>query len=301
MKCLSDAHWVTGLHAVFLSPDGEVLCAYPRRMEHPFCSLLQRRSHAGQACLHCRWMQGNMTARDLGSTPCPAMLTPLVHDLRVEEQRIGQFALCSYRDARFGLEDCRKAWIRLAREGVAISWNEWKAGWDATPTLNENQVVSLHRWLRLAVQELMRELDADPRLHGREPTLPGLVHRVCAVVREQYSHALRLNDIARDCGVSAEHLSRVFHQSTGLRFRDYLAEVRLTDASRQLMESNANIAEIAASVGHNSLSRFNRAFKDYTGMTPSAWRRRARIRLSNRSPLNPSDGAGSDLSNPVSE
>lgn len=281
-QCLSDAHWISGLHAVFLCPEGEVLGAYPRKWDHPFCNLLRTRSVQHLPCSHCEWVRGDLPTVDLNAPACPALLTSLVHEIRVENQLVARIALMSYREAHRDLQACQNAWIRLARESVAISWTEWKAAWNATVCLNENQVVALRRWLRLAVQEVMKELDTDPRLRGREPALPGLVHRTCAIVRQHYMQPLRLSGIAEQCGVSAEHLSRVFHQSTGLRFRDYLAEVRLNEASRLLMEGNTRIAEVAECVGHNSLSRFNRAFKSYTGMTPGAWRRRSRSRHWNR-------------------
>lgn len=284
--CLQDAHWISGLNAVFVSPEGEWLSAYPRRLNEPFCSLIQKRSAGSHSCLNCPWTRGEQGSVDFRSVSCPALLKPLVYDLQVEDQLVGRFLLLSYREAKWGIDACRQSWIRLARNGVPLSWNEWKAAWDVSPTLNEHELASLSRWLRLAVQETLRELDADPRLKGKEKALPGLVHRVCAIVKEHHTQTLRLSDIAKSCGVSPEHLSRVFHHATGIRFRDYLAEVRLSEACRLLMESNDRIADIAEAVGHSSLSRFNRAFKHYTGMTPGAWRRRARNRRTEESSPN---------------
>lgn len=274
--CLEDAYWVTGLEAAFLAPDGSLICAYPRKPEPNICTLIRSRLGSYPGCANCRRMNERQGVGSQAPTDCPAYLKTLEHELRVDDQSVGRFVLWPFRDAGIGSERGREAWTRLAREGSSISWAEWKTGWDKTIALSDKQLVATRRWLILAVKELMRELDADPRMGGRDKALPGLVHRVCTIVRERHSEPLRLSSIARSCGVTAEHMSRMFHQATGLRFRDYLREVRMNEACRLLMDHHLKIAEIADEVGHSSISRFNKAFKEYMGMTPGEWRRRSR-------------------------
>ncbi|OPZ70138.1 MAG: HTH-type transcriptional regulator YesS [Verrucomicrobia bacterium ADurb.Bin474] len=278
--CLEDAHWVTGLDAAFLAPDGSLICAYPRKPEPNICTLIRGRPGSFSGCATCHRMNGRQGIVSQVPPDCPAYLKSLEHELRVDDQAVGRFVLWPIRDAGIGPERAREAWTRLAREGASISWSEWKSAWDKTIAFSDKQLAATRRWLVLAVKELMRELDADPRLSGSDKALPGLVHRVCIIVRERHSEPLRLSGIARSCGVTAEHMSRMFHQATGLRFRDYLREVRMNESCRLLLDDQLRIAEIAEQVGHSSISRFNKAFKEYMGMTPGEWRRRSRRRVS---------------------
>jgi hypothetical protein len=210
MSCLEDAHWISGLRAVFISPQGEILSAYPRKWIEPLCALFLDRSTDRRCCSACPWMREDREITGIYDRTCPAGLKEISYDFKVDDQLVGRFALGHYRDEHAGIDACRRCWIAQARGGVALSWSEWKAAWDRTQSLHEKQVHSLLRWLRLAVDEVHRELDADPRLRGKEKTLPGLVHRACSIVKEQHTQALRLSEVAKSCGVSAEHLSRVF-------------------------------------------------------------------------------------------
>jgi transcriptional regulator GlxA family with amidase domain len=81
-------------------------------------------------------------------------------------------------------------------------------------------------------------------------------------------------------GLSAAGFSRFFSRHFGKPFVCYLAEIRIGNACRLLMESNLGIAQIAAEVGFNNLANFNRRFRELKGVTPSEYRRMARGRAS---------------------
>lgn len=275
-RCLEDAHWVTGMDAAFLAPDGTVLSAFPRKASPNICTLIRSRLSSYPECAVCRLAHGGKGQYSVDRSDCPAHLSRLIHEFRVDDQTVGLFVLWPYRHSSILPESCREAWTRLAREGASISWNEWRHAWDKVIVLDGRRVEATRRWMGFAVKEAMDELDAEPRIRAADKALPGLVHRVCAIVRDRHSEPLRLSEIARSCGVTAEHMSRMFHQTTGLRFRDYLREVRLNEACRLLMDEPIRITEVAERVGHSSLSRFNKAFKEYMGMTPGEWRRRSK-------------------------
>ncbi len=72
--------------------------------------------------------------------------------------------------------------------------------------------------------------------------------------------------------MSVISLSRLIKKSTGKSFKEFLIEVRLGSATRQLIESNKNITEICYDCGFNNISNFNRIFKKYRNSTPSEFR-----------------------------
>jgi AraC-like DNA-binding protein len=81
-----------------------------------------------------------------------------------------------------------------------------------------------------------------------------------------------LSDVAKASGASVFHFCKVFKKSTGLKFTDYVARVRLEDAKAELLNPNRRISEIAYDVGFQSLTQFNRMFKRIFGQSPTEFR-----------------------------
>ncbi|MDR6196489.1 helix-turn-helix transcriptional regulator [Siphonobacter sp. SORGH_AS_0500] len=87
--------------------------------------------------------------------------------------------------------------------------------------------------------------------------------------------ACSLPKLAQQLGVSTHHLSQVLNDAMGLSFFEWLAKHRIQEAKELLRSSQYNhlkIEEIAESVGYNSKSAFNGAFKRETGQTPAVFR-----------------------------
>ncbi|WP_417806048.1 helix-turn-helix domain-containing protein [Thalassospira lucentensis] len=81
--------------------------------------------------------------------------------------------------------------------------------------------------------------------------------------------------LARAVGVSPNQLSYVLNQHMGQNFFDFVNRARVEEARTVLLlEPDRTILDIALSVGFNSKSTFNLAFKKMTGETPSALRAR---------------------------
>lgn len=84
---------------------------------------------------------------------------------------------------------------------------------------------------------------------------------------------LSMPKLANAIAVTPNQLSYVLNQHLGKSFFDFINEARTNAASRLLIhEPDRTILDIATSVGFNSKSTFNLAFKKITGKTPSAYR-----------------------------
>lgn len=93
-------------------------------------------------------------------------------------------------------------------------------------------------------------------------------------VENHYMHKITIEDIAKEVGLSQSHFMKYFKNTMGTSFIDYLNDYRLTMASRLLVSSDSSILDIAAEVGFDNLSYFNRIFKKRFHQTPSAYRKR---------------------------
>jgi AraC-like DNA-binding protein len=82
-----------------------------------------------------------------------------------------------------------------------------------------------------------------------------------------------LPDLAKQLNLSVHVLSQVINDGLGKSFFEMLADYRIEEAKKLLIEQpNIKIEEIAEQVGYNSKSSFNTAFKKITGKTPSEYR-----------------------------
>ena len=78
--------------------------------------------------------------------------------------------------------------------------------------------------------------------------------------------------LARLCGCSLRHFSRLFRQHFNVSIRSKQTELRLLKARQLLSESDAKIINVALDSGYRHLGLFNSMFKKYLGMTPTEWR-----------------------------
>ncbi|BDW95210.1 hypothetical protein MACH10_08950 [Thalassospira tepidiphila] len=86
-----------------------------------------------------------------------------------------------------------------------------------------------------------------------------------------------LPKLARAVGITPNQLSYVLNHHVGKSFFDFVNAARIREARSVLvLEPDRTILDIALSVGFNSKSTFNLAFKKITGETPSAVREAAR-------------------------
>ena len=108
---------------------------------------------------------------------------------------------------------------------------------------------------------------------GRD-TAPGsrLVRQAQELIMKDIEAVVGVNEVAETLQVSREHLSRLFHDTTGTRLRDYIRIAKI-DHSRWLLHStNQSCQEIATRLGYESQAAFARAFKQVMNVSPSAYR-----------------------------
>ena len=78
--------------------------------------------------------------------------------------------------------------------------------------------------------------------------------------------------LAKQCGISARHLARIFKQTTGKTLTEYITEIRINKAKIKLLANQQKIKEIAYECGFQSPSAFAQAFKKATDYTPRQFR-----------------------------
>ena len=83
-----------------------------------------------------------------------------------------------------------------------------------------------------------------------------------------------VSEAAASMGLASSTLYRYF-KADGTDFRSWRTRLRLEDAKQLLLEEpETPVSLIGRRVGILDRSNFSRSFKEYTGITPEAWRKR---------------------------
>lgn len=102
------------------------------------------------------------------------------------------------------------------------------------------------------------------------------VNKICHYVQESASEGLSLDRAAALAHLSPSAFCKFFRRHMGRSFSDYVNEIRIADACLQLIRTDKTIREVAGDTGFDSLTYFNRIFSRKRGMTPSAFRKKAK-------------------------
>ncbi len=123
----------------------------------------------------------------------------------------------------------------------------------------------------LCLEELCQKLINFRQIKIEQRNLE-LIQRVKDFIEKHYAEDISVEDIANNVYLSPAHLGRIFKCETGKTLVEYLTERKIFYAIELLAHSDENISEIAQKVGYTNSKSFSRAFKAYTGKTPSQYR-----------------------------
>ncbi|MCR8642837.1 helix-turn-helix domain-containing protein [Paenibacillus sp. N1-5-1-14] len=92
-------------------------------------------------------------------------------------------------------------------------------------------------------------------------------------INDNYMKSLNLNDIADKEHLSVPYLSSFFQKSMGMSFSQYVNQLRLKQAMRDITYSDHSITQIAMDHGFPSLKSFHKVFKDAYEVSPNQYRK----------------------------
>ncbi|MDD5698852.1 MAG: AraC family transcriptional regulator [Victivallaceae bacterium] len=138
---------------------------------------------------------------------------------------------------------------------------------------NTPRFISPLEGTRLVMEVLMELGNYLPAAENHRRVSPGLIRRVQEYIHNHLGTTLTVEAVAREYGVSREHLSRIFREQLGQTPSEYLIKCRVERACRLLISTDLSCKEIAAMVGYDNSVSFSRAFKRVVQMTPGELRR----------------------------
>ncbi|MEX1827846.1 response regulator [Luteibacter sp. CQ10] len=97
------------------------------------------------------------------------------------------------------------------------------------------------------------------------------------LIGQRLAESFTLEQIAADVGTYDKRLSAIFRQRLGLTVFAWIREERLRRSRELLADTSLGMQEIAETIGFRSACNFTTAFRERLGVTPSQYRKAARV------------------------
>lgn len=171
------------------------------------------------------------------------------------------------------LKDSNKPWIEAFIEQMQEKNVMLISTYNKGNSLKEINCKKISEYFLKPVRKEVLIETLNKYLEKREENyLSGELKEAIEYIEDNFQKDIALNDVAAYVNLTASYVSRLFKKKLGVNFNRYLAERKIKEAKKMLMEEENNINEIAFLVGYNEPNYFCKVFKKLEGVTPSAYR-----------------------------
>ena len=131
------------------------------------------------------------------------------------------------------------------------------------------------RLLRLAIA--MGEQPESPRdVQAASATLGSnqvkRVGQMVSFIAQNYTRHITVESVSQSVGLHPHYAMNLFRRTLGTTLIHCVTHHRISHAQRLLITTDKKIVDVALTVGFNSVSRFNAAFKNASGCSPREYR-----------------------------
>lgn len=262
---------VTGLPLTLRPATYWNLPLHNKRNEGPFCKAVAESRHGCAACLQMQEDIGNAGNDQAAYKECPFGLVDSVVPVKIEGRTIaflqtGQVAIKPIKKANL-----KRAGDLLAKRGIDLNVSELEDLYLQTRYVEPKKYQSMIQLLHFMADHLSSVSNQLAiRQNNAEPVF---IARARKYIEENITEELPLSRVAQAVHTSSFYFCKMFKKVTGLNFTHYVSRVRVEKAKTLLANPNLRISEIAFDVGFQSLTHFNRVFRNITGVSPTQFRR----------------------------
>lgn len=109
----------------------------------------------------------------------------------------------------------------------------------------------------------------ENRSSGPRGSSPMALAPAVTYVESGFRDKVSSSEAAEKCGLTSFQFSRLFRETYGFTFQDYVNRYRIREACRLLRNPAAEVSEVSHLVGFNDVSYFGKIFKRYMHCSPS--------------------------------
>lgn len=128
----------------------------------------------------------------------------------------------------------------------------------------------------LAIEGIIYEMLAEGSRQSKkfsERKIPRWLKFAHDFLTEHFAENLSLLEIASQVNVHPIYLSTVFKQKFGCNVGDFTRRLKIENACKEILKDELSMANIALESGFSDQSHFCKIFKNYTGLTPAAYKK----------------------------
>jgi len=178
--------------------------------------------------------------------------------------------------ARF--EDSKDIVFDLSGDELLDTEREFARLWKE---FNQEQIgtkVAICSTLNRILLDLARHIlkDAGQAEPFKPSSKQAAIMKALVYIQHHFREPLTLQDMSRITNFAPNYFSACFHEMTGKTFQSFLQDIRLTFAMSLLTASDLAITDICYSSGYNTVTHFNRAFKQKYVLSPTEYRKKVK-------------------------
>lgn len=98
------------------------------------------------------------------------------------------------------------------------------------------------------------------------------INEITDYIKAHYNEDIYLEKLGQIFNTSEKYLSRLFKESLGIGFHEYLASIRIAKSKNLLLETNLSVIKVGEMIGFTNHSTFFRIFKKFEGINPTQYR-----------------------------
>lgn len=178
-----------------------------------------------------------------------------------------------------GLEETKRINNLLLNANLGLSFNanigqEIKNSIIALPTMNGIEKITCF----LLILDALSKQKTNPLASSYYQPLKGIenekrINTVCQYIQKHAGETLTIHKAASLIHLSPSAFCKFFKRITGKTFSDYVNDIRIANACKELLATDKLVAEIAYKNGFETLTYFNRVFLKKKGVKPSNFRK----------------------------
>ena len=135
------------------------------------------------------------------------------------------------------------------------------------------QIAGLLDLLQELSVSIQRKMLASPFYYEKFPAVGNKrIDKIISFINNNYTRNLKLNEIAGMASMNSSAFCRYFKENTGKTLLQYVMEMRVGYACKLLALGEMDISQIAVECGFDSITHFNRTFKQLVNLTPTQYR-----------------------------
>lgn len=131
----------------------------------------------------------------------------------------------------------------------------------------------LNSYTRVVLSKMFKVLnEKNPDKNYPKSLFFDMMDSILDYIDKNYSEPITLSTLATRCYFNPSYISREFKKISGKGFKEYLTEIRITEAAKYLTQTDLSIDEIQAKVGISNKTRFFKEFSNIYGCTPQEYK-----------------------------